>query len=478
MPDLRQIQIETLTSAPLDVLVLGGGINGAGILRDLALRSAHAGRRLSIGLAEQGHFASGTSSRNSQLIHGGLRYLKNLEIGLVREALRERALLLKLAPRYIQPLAFLMPFYSRLARFYYGAGLTLYDLLAGDRSIRRHRALDRSAALGLEPALEPARLRAASLFWDSKVNASGFVLANIRDARAHGAAAANYLRADGWSREGAHWQVNVTDAITGERLTIQARKLVDATGPWSRTAALRLVRGSHIILPRLTSGEHAVAWFDDSGRIVFVIPWGEADNLSLVGTTDVDHDSSPDDVRISRAEIDYLLGVVKRLFPAAGNLRPFAAYSALRPLLREEASSATRTSREHRIWNSAEGILHVAGGKYTTYRAMSEQAADLAAREIAPELAPLHLTAEAAFPIEDAPHDSDERIRTAVERDMARHLGDLMFVSTYWGYEQQWTRERLEPYARSMGSVLGWDEPRVRAEIDSVLCQTALPGQS
>jgi glycerol-3-phosphate dehydrogenase len=476
VPNLRQTQIEALQAAPLDALLIGGGINGAGILRDLALRAACAAVPLRIGLVEQGHFSSGTSGKNSQLIHGGLRYLQNLEFGLVREALRERALLLNVAPQYVRPLQFLMPFYSRFARFYYGAGLTLYDLLAGSRSLGRHRVLSRRQALAAEPGLAPAGLAAAALFWDAQVHSARLVLANICDALAHGALAANYVRAENWSRETDLWRVTLTDTLTGESFEVRARKLIDTSGPWTQAAPLRLVRGSHIILPRLTAGDHAVAWFEDAGRIIFVIPWGERGGLSLVGTTDVDHDGSPGDARISAAEVAYLLGIVRRIFPGAGGVRPLTAYSALRPLLREETKSATRTSREHRIWNSPDGILHVAGGKYTTYRLMSEQAADLAAEELAPALTALHVTAAAPFPPDPLPRDTAERIRFAVEREMARRLPDLMFVSTYRGYEQQWTRGRLEPYARSMGALLGWDDARVREEIESVICQIAVPG--
>jgi glycerol-3-phosphate dehydrogenase len=478
VPNLRQTQIEALGAAPLDVLVLGGGINGAGVLRDLALRAAAGMQPLRLGLVEQGHFASGTSGRNSQLIHGGLRYLKNLEFGLVREALRERALLVKLAPQYVRPLQFLMPFYGQFARYYYGAGLTLYDVLAGSRSLGRHRVLGRADALATEPGLAPGSLAAAALFWDAQVHAARLVLANIFDALAHGAYAANYVRAEGWSHVADLWHVTLTDTLTGASFEVRARKLVDTTGPWTRAAALRLVRGSHLILPRLTAGEHAIAWFEDAGRIIFVIPWGEDGGLSLVGTTDVDHDGAPGDVRISSEEVTYLMGIVKRIFPAASGVAPLTAYSAVRPLLREDTKSATRTSREHRIWNSPEGILHVAGGKYTTYRLMSEQAAGLVAREVAPALAGLRVTAEAPFPPDELPRGTEERIRFAVERELARRLPDLMFVSTYWGYEQQWTRGGLEPYAHSMSELLGWDDARIHQEIESVLCQIAVPEPS
>ncbi|MGE5569630.1 MAG: glycerol-3-phosphate dehydrogenase/oxidase [Rhodospirillales bacterium] len=471
--DARERQIERLRRERLDVLILGGGINGAGVARDLALRARETGTPLSIGLVEQAHFACGASSRNSQLIHGGLRYLKNLEFRLVREALRERALLLRLAPDYVRPLRFFMPVYGWLERNYYNAGLALYDLLAGKARIERHRMLSRDEAVRLEPELSVG-LRGAALFYDARLNSAQFTLANICDAIDNDAAAVNYVRAEAWEREAEGWRVHLRDTLSGEVFETRARKLVDTTGPWSHAGGLRLVRGSHLVFPRLNRSDNAIAWFEESGRIIFIIPWGEDNQLSLVGTTDVDHEQSPDDVHISSEETAYLLRIVKELFPRV-NARPLAAFSALRPLLRDEAASPTHTSREHRIWNDPAGVLHVSGGKYTTYRLMSEEAADLAAREIAPPLAGVHPTSRTPFRAACLPDSRSERIAFAVRHEMARRLSDLMFISTYWGYEQPWDRERLEPYAREMGAILGWDRERMEQDIEAVLSLRAVP---
>jgi glycerol-3-phosphate dehydrogenase len=246
---------------------------------------------------------------------------------------------------------------------------------------------------------------------------------------------------------------------------------------------------------------------------VFVIPWGERGDLSLVGTTDVDHTTGPENVRISPEEIDYLVGIVKRLYPRCGDLRPISTFSSLRPLVRDRSSSPTKVSRGHRIWSSADGVLHVSGGKYTTYRTMSEKAVD----KIAPELARIHETAvtplggnsrerigellatarglavEHGLSEEEVVRliglygvqmelllsflSADEgklsrteraRIAFAVEHEMAQRLPDLMFVSTYWGYEARWTKDTLAPYAAEMGKRLGWDADRMREEIELV----------
>jgi glycerol-3-phosphate dehydrogenase len=517
----REKNLARLQEAPLDVLIIGGGINGAGIARDLALRNRRCGSNLRIGLVEQSHFASGTSGRNSQLIHGGLRYLKGLEFGLVSEALRERATVLKIAPHLAHPEAFLIPMYSWFSRLFYGAGLWIYDALAGSRTLGRHRSLSRAEVARLEPDLSTSHLTGGAVFFDARIHSARFVLENIFEAARNGAIVSNYARAE---RTGPG-RVNVQDALSGGTFEVSARKLVDATGPWADPDELRLVRGSHIVVPRLNHSDSAIAYFEPAGRIVFVIPWGERLNLSLVGTTDVDHTASPDDVRITAQEVRYLRGILRRLYPRTGELEPIAAFSSLRPLAPDHASSPTKVSRGHRIWNSADGVLHVSGGKYTTYRAMSEQAADEITKEIAPQLAAVHETEwtpvggnspeRIAELLADAPKLASEygvekaevermiglygvqagallrclpaqegmgltlleraRIVFAAQHEMARRLPDLLFVSTYWGHEARWTEETLAPYAEEMGRLLGWNAERTRQEIEPALRIMAMP---
>lgn len=460
MKDTRRDQIEQLRADGLDVLVIGGGINGAGVIRDLALRSAHSRVPLRIGLVEKQHFASGASGKNSQLIHGGLRYLKYAQIRLVGESLCERSILLKIAPQFVKPLAFLMPMYGVKSRLVYGTGLWLYDLLAGTEVIARHRLLSSKELVEMEPDLSLKRLTAAALFYDCAVPSARFTVENILDAMERGALAANYVRAEEWRRDAdERWRVRCTDILNGEQFEITARKLVDARGPWSAAESLRLVRGSHIVIPRVNASDHAIAHFEPDGRIVFLIPWGSRKQLTLVGTTDLDHEDGPDNVHISKEEQRYLMGVVRKLFPGQRDAFPVSAFSALRPLLPDTARSATSASRDHRIWNSEQGILHIAGGKYTTYRLMSEQAVDVVCREIAPQLAGVHLTAGTPF----AP----------VERDigdaMEQRLSDYLFVSTYLGYEQRWDKESLLPLAKALGSKRSWDEARVSAELTAIV---------
>ena len=502
----RQERMAALKAETFDVLILGGGVNGAGIARDLALRAKTAGHPLKIALIDKGHFASGTSGRNSQLIHGGLRYLKYMEFGLVREALRERSTLLEIAPHLVEPLAFLIPMYSQFAKYFYGTGLWMYDTLAGSRNISPHRGVTLAELAKIEPGLNPHELVSAAVFWDARVHSARFVLENLFEAEANGAVLMNYLEAVNFSQQSDGWTVGVRDGLDEQTFALKARQLVNTTGPWAgevwpKENTLRLVRGSHIVLPRLNQSDNAIAYFEESGRIIFFIPWGSKRDLTLVGTTDVDHDGSPDNVHISAEETAYLLKIAADIYPESAGMVPIATYSALRPLVQSGGSSATSTSREHRIWASADGVVHVAGGKYTTYRSMSEEAADLAAP---PELREVHPTAKVPLngnsrqTIESLKKTHDPavvmaygvrapqvleraarlgslekaQIEEAVECEWVERLPDLLHVSTYWGYERPWDEPALRGLAAEMGSRLGWSEGRLEEEVTRMAAGT------
>ena len=467
---MRRSGSEELRGIEVDALILGGGINGAGVARDLALRARSSSTALDILLVEQNHFASGTSGKNSHLIHGGLRYLKYFEFHLVREALRERATLLSLAPHLVEPLPLLIPFYSYLDRLFYSAGIAMYSWMAGKNKIGNVSYLSAGQTSKIEPSIARRGLRGGAIYYDCRVNSARFVLENLQDGYANGARLANYMQAESYSKTAdGWWKVELLDRLNGERFSVRARKLVDTMGAWGgEKDTLRLVRGSHLIVPRVNQSDNAVAFFGEDGRIVFMIPWGDAAGrkVTLVGTTEVDHQEGPDRVAISTEETGYLQGVIKRIFPDADG-RPISTFSSLRPLLRDDSTSATSTSREHRIWNSGDGVLHISGGKYTTYRVMSEEAVDLLAREIAPPLEGLHMTALTPLVAPKRPDDST-MIRFAVEEEMAQSLKDLLYVSTYWGYERRWTRNALRPFATVMGERLGWSASKLEQEIASV----------
>ncbi len=384
--------IDRLRTETFDVLIFGGGINGAGTARDLALRG-----KLNIALVEQNHFSSGTSGKNSHLIHGGLRYLKQFDFRLVREALHERSVLLKIAPHLVDPQPFLMPLAGFAQSIYYDFGLTVYDLFDNSGALPRHRKLSVQEVRKLEPGLGIPGLTGAIEFYDGQVRSARLVLENIFEGIRNGAACANYVRAESHARdEKGVWRIQLRDSISGAAFETRARALIDSTGPWAQDPAPRLVRGSHIVMPRLNASNRAIAHFEDDGRIIFFIPWGERGARTLIGTTDVDHDGSPDEVHISAEETRYLRGIAARIFPASQKMEPVATFSSLRPLLLTPGS-ATKATREHHIYRDPQGIVRITGGKYTTYRAMAEEAADLVTAEIAPALRDVHLTARTAL---------------------------------------------------------------------------------
>jgi len=372
---------------PVDLLVIGGGITGAAIARDAALRGFRAA------LVEKGDFGSGTSSVSSRLIHGGLRYLEQYDLHLVLEASRERRVLLRIARHLVHPLPFLFPVYrgARVPAWKLRCGLWLYDLLAAFRNVRLHRWLGRQATLRLEPGLRERDLRAAGLYYDAQTDDARLVLATMRSAAQAGALVASYaeavslLKPDGLVRG-----ATVRDLLGEETRVVRALVVVNACGPWvdavrrldapDADPLLRLTKGAHVAVPRQRLGNtHAVTLTSPiDGRVMFVLPWADSDQ-SYIGTTDTDEDVSPDEVRATAEDVIYLLRSANAFFPQA-RLSPndvVATWAGLRALLRPDGNLApSQVSREHRITESASGLLTIAGGKLTTHRAMAQELVD------------------------------------------------------------------------------------------------------
>lgn len=371
-----------LTGERFDVLIIGGGITGAGIARDLAMRG------VTVALVEQDDFAGGTSSRSTKLIHGGLRYLERLDLGLVFEACRERLVLQQIAPHLVRPLPLVIPLYrgARRSRTLVDAGLTLYDLLALGRNTHRHRMLSADETRRRQPLLDPNGLTGAALYWDCRMDDARLCLENVIAARESGAVTVNYARVTTLLRRGGR----IAGAVVEEResggaLEVAARVVVNATGPWldrvgaltgNWTARLRPTRGSHLLVPRLAGGEEALYLSADrDDRMFFVIAWGE---LSLIGTTDLDDNGPPEDVAITAGEIDYLLAEASRHLPGAGltGRDIVSTFAGIRPLLAGRPGHASSVSREHALFESPDGLISIGGGKYTTYRSMAAEVAD------------------------------------------------------------------------------------------------------
>ncbi len=386
----RAAALASSTETAVDVLIIGAGITGAGIARDAALRGFRTA------LIDKADFGAGTSSHSSRLIHGGIRYLEQGALRLVLEASHERRVLLKIAPHLVRPLAFLFPVYrgSRVPAWKLRAGMWLYDLLSAFRNVRAHRWLRPKKVRRVEPSLRERGLIGAALYYDAQTDDARLVLATARSAARAGALVANYvevstlLKPDGRVRGAV-----VRDVLTGETCTIRAHAVVNATGPWSDVLRrlddpeakplLRLTKGAHVVVPqRRIANEHAVTLLSQlDGRVMFVLPWGE---LSYIGTTDTDADSSPDTVRVTADDVTYLLRSANAAFPDA-HLAPkdvVSAWAGLRPLLRQDDhTSPSQVSREHRVVESAHGLITIAGGKLTTYRVMARDVVDrIAAR--------------------------------------------------------------------------------------------------
>ena len=390
----------------LDLLVVGGGINGTASARDAA------GRGLSVMLVEKDDLAAHTSSASSKLVHGGLRYLEQFEFKLVRESLAERERLLRAAPHIVRPLEFVLPIgASSRPAWMIRAGLFLYDRLAG------RTVLPGSRAIGLDGrGLKPGA-RAGFAYWDCRVQDSRLVVLNAIDAAERGAAIMTRTELIAGRREDSLWRVRVRDSH-GER-TVRARALVNAAGPWAgrllehvdharNRQRVRLVKGSHILLPRLYSGEHAFILQNPDGRVVFAIPF--EDRFTLVGTTDVDWTGDPGDAAISEAETDYLLGTVARNFASSLPQADIVwRYSGVRTLVDDGSGDPAKATRDYVLDLDPAGapLLSVFGGKLTTYRSVAEKALD----RLAPFFphASLGWTRDAALPGGDIPDLDVER---------------------------------------------------------------------
>ena len=361
-----------LAREPFDVVIIGGGINGCGIARDAAMRG------LRVALLEKDDFGSGTSSRTSRLVHGGLRYLEQGRVGLVRESRRERATLMRVAPHLVRPLRFTWPVYrgSRVSARKLGAGLTLYDLLSLSRPGRWHERLSAAEVLTREPALEPAGLAGGGAYFDSSTDDSRLTLANALSAAYWDAAVANHMSAELLSG-GAPHRIALTDNVTGEKLAISARAVVRALGPW--TSALERSKGSHIAVNRsLVGNRDAIALASPiDGRVMFILPSG---SQTIIGTTEVLTRVSPDEVRASESEISYLIESANAYLAGARLRRAdvITAWAGLRPLAYSPtAEDPSSPSREHLITRDESGTITLTGGKLTTYRAVAEEVVDL-----------------------------------------------------------------------------------------------------
>ncbi len=393
----RNDALQDMAQNALDVLVIGGGITGAGIALDAAARGYR------VGLVERGDFAGGTSSRSTKLVHGGIRYLPQLDLPLVREALIERGRLLRNAPHLVQPLSFVLPLYAS-SRHPVGLpvappggiglgeildiGLGIYDALAGRENVGAHRRITRAEVLARAHCLVPDGVKSGFIYYDAQTDDTRLTMAVLRTAAAHGALLANYAEVTGFLHEGGRAAgVSLSDHLTGQRYALRARHVINATGVWAEqierlagdSPMLRIApsKGTHLVFSReaLDLGDEAIVLPEtEDGRIIFIVPWL---SRALVGTTD-DPVARIENPVATDGEITYLLGHLNRYVRRRLSRDDIiATYAGYRPLIElQRGRTPSRLSRTHAIVEGEDGLLTISGGKLTTYRRMAEDALD------------------------------------------------------------------------------------------------------
>lgn len=419
-----QRDIEQFQKTTYDLLVIGGGINGAAIAHLAAQRG------MKVALLEKGDFASGTSSKSTKLIHGGIRYLENLEVDLVYESLQERHIQLTVAPHLVKPLPFVIPVYEGDKRplWMMQLGVFLYDILAGRYRVQPRKNLTREEVIRLEPGIEQKGLKGGVLYYDAQMDDARLCLENVLMAAHYGAHVANYMKVTSFIKEnGRVAGVRAKDMLGDKTVEVRAKRVICAVGPWTNGLArlnssdarriVRTTKGIHIVYKGEISKHAVLIGSQSDRRIFFVIPWM---GNSLIGTTDTDYIASPDTVKVEQEDMDYLEREAKRVFPAL-DFNPekiLATFAGLRPLIRK-GGSPRKVSRKHLFHVSQSGVVFVVGGKYTTYRKVAEDCLNRIHKVYEKETftvyggGPVTETAEAAA------------TRSGLEREIAQSLMDL-----------------------------------------------------
>jgi len=485
----RAQRLSDLGDRRFDLLVIGGGITGAGIARDAARRG------LAVALVEREDFAAGTSSRSSRLIHGGVRYLEHGYLHLVFEASRERRRLLELAPHLVRPMQFTWPVYkgARVPRWQLAAALTLYDALALFRNVGRHNRLGRDGVLAAEPALARDGLRGGAAYWDASTDDSRLTLANALDAAHVSATVVNHAEVVALTRATTNGPADgalVRDLLGGAEIRVQARVVLNATGPWTDEVlqmegvptgpAVRGTKGVHIAVPAARVGNRSAVTMlsPDDGRVMFALPAG---THTIIGTTDTATQEHPHEVRAARADVRYLLAACNRFFPAARLTEDdvVSAWAGIRPLV---ASSNTgkpaSASREHAITTSAGGVVTITGGKLTTYREMAEQCVDLVVQRVGRSVRKCD-TARAPLPgervaataadvrLDDTLPWREQDVDHAVRHELAETVGDVLIRRTTLAFDRKDNGRALAArVAGRMAPLLRWTDAGVRTALE------------
>jgi glycerol-3-phosphate dehydrogenase len=469
----REENIRQLTAAGLDVLVAGGGIVGAGIARDAALRG------LRVGLVEQYDMAFGTSSRSTRLLHGGLRYLSQGNLKLVYESSHEKRIVHRIAPHLAQPMAFLFPAYRHSPWPYWQLrlGVKLYDLLCGGGNFQPSSGMSAGELLLRVPGINPYDLTGAVRYFDAMCNDARLVLDTLRCAAGQGALLGNYLRLAAAFPGKNGWDCRLHDTLSEKTYRLTARSVVNACGPWASTLShssvrLRLTKGIHLLIDRERLPVPEAVMVTEGKRTLFVIPWGRR---NLLGSTDTDYNGPLDDVRTEAADVQYVLDVINGYFPEA-KLTPgdvLSTYAGLRPLIDTGRGGPSDISRAHQILMPKPGWFDVAGGKLTTYRLIAEQTVDRLFKFLGRKSPPCR-TAEEPL-IKDSelkgesgilpPPVSRELVEHYCTREWAVHLDDVMIRRTNWHYYLDDPLQTAQQVAAWMAEICAWDAAKQGAEL-------------
>ncbi len=456
-----------------DVLVIGGGIVGAGVARDAALRG------MKVALVEARDFAFGTSSRSSRLLHGGIRYLAQGRIRLVREASVEKKILQRIAPHLTQAMAFCFPAYrdSQWPLWQLRVGVKIYDLLCRGHNFGKSEGMDARVALGICPGLNAEGLKGAVRYFDGFTNDARLVLDTLRSAENAGASVANYAPFVGLEQCSDGFRCVVVDDIEGNKFSIEARAVVNATGPWSEglglsKVKLRLTKGVHLVFDanRLATKDAVV--IAQGPRILFVLPWGER---TILGTTDTDYAGAPEDARVERQDVDYLLRSVNEFFPGAKlEARDvISSYVGVRPLIADPNGKPSDISRTHEIQQNSRGWWDVAGGKLTTYRLMAEETVDQVAQFLGgrfekcatAERPLLEKAATSGISSIVPPEPSRELVEHFCRKEWAQSLEDLTRRRTSWSLYRRDAAELRLKVAQWMAEFFGWSNQQRETEL-------------
>ncbi|WP_432797307.1 glycerol-3-phosphate dehydrogenase/oxidase [Poriferisphaera sp. WC338] len=449
-----------------DVVVIGGGIVGAGVARDAAMRG------LRVAVIEKHDVAFGTSSRSTRLLHGGIRYLQQYRVGLVREASVEKCTVGRIAPHLAHGLRFVYPVYKHhpYKMWQMRIGVKIYDLLCSGNNFGKSEAGNVQKTKGWVPPLATKGLSGAVRYFDGLTNDSRLVIDSLRSARAYGADVLNYAEVLRSDREGDVWQVRVKDHIGGEEMMVRGRTVVNATGPWSMdfeqcAIKLRPSKGVHLVIEKEKLPIEDAVVITEGRRILFAIPWGAC---VILGTTDTDFVGRSEDVRTEQEDVRYILDAANTGFEGLGltEVDVISHWVGLRPLIADPNGKPSDISRKHLIVNSHEGWWDVGGGKLTTYRLMAEQAVDQIGKYLGMRMEACRTDEEGllALGLEDRysgilpPAVSQEAVAYYCEEEWARSLMDVMSRRSSWQYYHRDDMTIAEKVSKWMAGILGWDE--------------------